>query len=188
MGSPPRELRMKVCVVGTTRVGKSSLIRRFASGVFHDAYVPTVGADISKATLDVKLPGSAEPWQVVLMVWDIVGDKHITDLVQEAYFRQASGVLAVADLTRPETFEEMNGWVGAVREIAGDVPVVIAGNKLDTVDFRDLDWSPLASTATRFSAPLLPTSAKTGDNVQVAFSMVARLGLARDLAGTRPPA
>jgi GTPase SAR1 family protein len=81
----------------------------------------------------------------------------------------------------------MDGWVGAVREVAGDVPVVIAGNKLDVVDFRDLDWSPLASTATRFSAPLLPTSAKTGDNVQVGFSMIARLGIARDMAGTRRP-
>ena len=180
-----RELRMKVCVVGTARVGKSSLIRRFVSDTFNEGYAPTVGAEISKATLDVKLPGGPDPWQVVLMVWDIMGNRNITDLVRESYFRQASGVLAVADLTRPETFDEMDGWVGAVREIAGDVPVAIAGNKLDTVDFRDLDWSPLASTATRFSAPLLPTSAKTGDNVQVAFSMIARLGLAREIAGTR---
>lgn len=178
---------MKVCVVGSAQVGKTSLIRRFVSGQFDEAYLATVGANISKATLEVKLPGGPDPWQVVLMVWDIAGDKTITQLLQESYFRQASAVLAVADLTRPDSFEEMDGWVGAVRAVAGEIPVVLAGNKLDLVEFYDLDWSPLASTAARFGAPLLPTSAKTADNVQVAFSTIARLGLARDLQATPPP-
>jgi len=177
----PHEFRMKVCVVGTARVGKSSLIRRFVYNQFDDKYLFTIGANISKTMLDVTLPGSEEPWKVILMLWDIMGEKDFMTVLKEAYFQHASGVIAVADLTRPETFPDVSEWIRGVRQVAGDVPVVMLGNKLDLVDFRELDWSPLAEASAEFSAAFLPTSAKAGNNVQVAFSMIGRLALTRML-------
>jgi Ras-related protein Rab-6A len=193
MAATIRELRMKVCVVGASKVGKSSLIRRFVYNEFDETYYFTIGANISKAVLDVSLPGSENPWQVVLMLWDIMGEKTYMDLLKEAYFKQASGVIAVADLSRPETFVDTNVWIRGVRAVAGDIPVVLLGNKLDLVDFRELDWSPLAAASAQYAAPLLPTSAKEGNNVQVAFSTIARVALTRELKNQtattpRPPA
>ena len=184
----PREFRMKVCVVGTARVGKSSLIRRFAYNQFDDRYLFTIGASVSKTVLDVTLPGSEEPWKVVLMLWDIMGEKDFMELLKEAYFKHAAGVVAVTDLTRPETFPDVGEWIRGVREVAGDIPVVMLGNKLHLVDFRELDWSPLAEASAEFSAAFLPTSAKTSNNVQSAFSMIGRLALTRMLESRKPAA
>ena len=173
-----RELKIKVCVVGTPGVGKTSLTRRFVYDAFSEKYLYTVGASMSKKVLDLTLPGTDEPWSVVLIVWDIMGERSFLDLVKEAYFRGASGVIAVADLTRPETFGEFDTWIRAVKEVAGaDIPVAILGNKVDLVDFQSLDWSPLAMSAARHAAPLLPTSAKTGENVENAFQLMAKLAV-----------
>ncbi len=184
MDAPTRDLKIKVCMVGVSEVGKSSLIRRFVYDEFDDRYVYTLGAKVSKKVLDLIPPGGSETWHVILTLWDIMGDRVLVDLVKDAYFMGASGVIAVADLTRPETFPEVDLWIGAVKEIAGrDTPVVLLGNKLDLVNFRDLDWSPLAGTAAAHSAPLLPTSARSGANVETAFSTIARLALVNQLKG-----
>lgn len=174
------ELKMKVCVIGTARVGKTSLIRRFVYDQFDESYLVTIGATVAKTVLEVALPGSTDRRSVVLMLWDIMGEKTFMELLKEAYFKHTSGIIAVADLSRPETFADVDLWIGGAREVAGgDVPVVLLGNKLDLVDFRDLDWSPLAQSCVKFSAPFLPTSARDGKNVQVAFDMLARLALTR---------
>jgi len=159
-------------------VGKTSLTRRFVYDSFSEKYLYTVGANMSKKVLDLTSPGTHDRWSVILIVWDIMGERTFLDLVKEAYFRGASGVIAVADLTRPETFGEFDTWIRAVKEVAGaDIPVAILANKVDLVDFQSLDWSPLAMSAAHHSAPLLPTSAKTGENVENAFLLIGQLAL-----------
>jgi len=173
---------MKVCVVGTARVGKSSLIRRYVYNSFDEKYLFTIGASVSKTLVEIEMPGSTERTKVTLMLWDIMGEKNFLDLIKEAYFKHAVGIIAVADLTRPETFGDTGTWIGAVREVAGDdIPVVLVGNKFDLVEFRLLDWSPLAEASAKFSAPFLPTSAREGRNVETAFSTIARLALVNEL-------
>ena len=176
---PPREIRMKVCVVGTSRAGKTALVHRLVHDDFGNAPRPETAARVSRALLPVRAPWSGETWNVSFHLWDIVGDTRDPDVIG-TYLRQASALVVVADLTHPEAFEDVDLWIDGVREVAGTVPVAILGNKLDLVDFGDLDWSPLAMASARFSAPLLPTSAKRGDNVRAAFVTVAEMGLARE--------
>ncbi len=182
----PRELRMKVCVVGTGRVGKSSLIRRFVLHTFDERYIFTIGANVSKKVVTIPHPATGEPVTAVLMLWDIMGEKNFLDLLKDAYFRSASAVLAVADLTRPETFEDVSVWIGAVREITGkDIPVVMLGNKADLVPHDQLADGPLSATAAAIGAPHFATSAKTGDHVEEAFALIAKFALEREVRTPR---
>ncbi|MBI4416738.1 MAG: GTP-binding protein [Euryarchaeota archaeon] len=188
MESPRREIKLKICVVGQSRVGKTSLIRRFVHDQFDEKYLYTIGANVSKRTFDLVLPGSDDRWSLVLTLWDIMGEKGFLDLLREAYFQGTSGVVAVADLSRPETFEEVDMWIGAIKEVAGtDTPVILVANKLDLVDPRKVDCSPLTATAARHCAPLLPTSAKIGENVESAFTLVARLAMGTLFHQREPP-
>lgn len=186
MDAALHEVKRKVCVVGGARVGKTSLIRRFVYDQFDDRYLFTIGASVSKTVVELTLPGDARRWQVSLILWDIMGEKTFGELLKEMYFRNSAGLIAVADLSRPETFPEVNDWIRGAREATHpDLPVVLLGNKLDLVDLRTLDWSPLAETCARFSAPFLPASAKAGDNVQAAFSTIAHLAVTRESATGR---
>jgi small GTP-binding protein len=187
MAATGRELKLKVCTVGPPGVGKSSLTRRFVYNVFSDVYLTTLGANMAKKVVEVTPEGQSEPWTITMVVWDIMGQRTFLDLVKEAYFQGTHGIMAVADLTRPETFADANVWIGAVREVAGaDLPTVLLGNKIDAVDLTKVDISALEASAQAHRATLRFTSASTGEHVEDAFREIGARALANYLARDKP--
>jgi small GTP-binding protein len=160
--------RLKACLVGEAGVGKSSLVRRYVLDQFDDRYIATLGAKALKKELRLALT-TGEDVDVVLAIFDIMGVPTFRDLLREAYFTGTQGILAVFDLTRPDTLATLGGWVEAARGVAGRVPVVALGNKLDLVDRTRVAAPLLEAAASRFGRPAFPTSAKSGEGVETAF-------------------
>ena len=46
-------IQKKICLVGASAVGKTSLARRFVEGIYTDRYLTTVGVKIDKKMLEV---------------------------------------------------------------------------------------------------------------------------------------
>jgi len=90
-------------------------------------------------------------------------------------------VLAVVDVTRYKTLQELDDWIQSVFNVVGPVPVVYAVNKVDlrgqpgTYGDKEIEVHAKA-----FGAPFLYTSAKTGENVEKAFGLIAQAILTRD--------
>ena len=119
-------MKVKVCFIGDAGVGKTSLIKRFVLDVFDDRYIATIGTKVTKKIVDVE----GDQTKVMMLVWDIMGQKGFRELLREAYFFGAHGAIAVCDLTNKETLEELRYWIKALTDVAGDVPIVFAGNKV----------------------------------------------------------
>jgi len=79
----------------------------------------------------------------------------------------------VCDLTNKETVEELRYWIKALTDVAGDVPIVFAGNKSDLENERVVKESDLKDLASKYKAQVYLTSAKTGQNVEAAFKTLA---------------
>ena len=98
-------------------------------------------------------------------------EKGFRDLLKEAFFHGAKGILAICDLTRYSTLKELEDWICSVFAVVGKIPVVVAVNKVDLKDevillFGDKE----IERATRaFDAEFVYTSAKTGEGVDDAF-------------------
>lgn len=167
----PDRVKMKVCLVGEAAVGKTSLIRRFVLDAFDDSYVQTLGTKIYKRTMTVASYGKT--YDVDMTIWDIMGQQGFRELLKEAYFYGAHGILAVADLTRRETFPDLGGWIDGVREVAGDVPIVLLANKGDAWDRSLVKEPEVEGAAKRYGAPHFVASARTGENVERAFQELA---------------
>lgn len=163
-------MKAKVCLVGEAAVGKTSMVRRFVLDEFHDRYVTTLGAKVSKKELTVDL-GEGRRVHIDMTVWDIMGEKGFRDLLKDAYFQGARGVLGVCDLTRPSTLDGLDDWVTSVFKVVGEIPVVYAVNKVDLKDEVMILFGPkeIAARAKAFDAPWRYTSAKSGENVESAF-------------------
>ncbi len=164
-------MKVKVCFIGDAGVGKTSLIKRFVLDVFDDRYIATIGTKVTKKIVDVKTDdGQAK---VMMLVWDIMGQKGFRELLREAYFFGAHGAIAVCDLTNKETLEELRYWIKALTDVAGDVPIVFAGNKSDLETEKVVKEEDLQELATKYKSKAFTTSAKTGQNVENAFKALA---------------
>jgi small GTP-binding protein len=168
-----QEMKVKICLVGEGAVGKTSLIRRFVYEEFDDRYITTMGAKVSKKDIVVREQGGGRV-KVNMTIWDIMGQKSFRDIMREAFFYGAQGVLAVCDVTRKETLSELHDWVASVRKVTGEIPIHFLANKVDLRDQITLSKGDLAEVAAEYDSPHDYTSARTGENVQEAFDNLAK--------------
>ncbi len=177
-------VKVKICLVGEAAVGKTSLIRRYVLDEFDDSYLSTLGAKICKRELQVRASGKETTYNLVLLIWDIMGEKHIRDLLREAFFAGAQGIVAVCDLTRYSTLRGLDSWIQSVFEVAGEVPVIYAVNKADLKDEVLLLFGEqeLEECVVAYEAPYYYTSAKTGENVHQVFEKLAEEIVSRRLS------
>lgn len=165
-------IQKKICLIGVPAVGKTSLVRQFVEGLFSDDYLTTIGVKVDRRSVEVD--GEA----VRLIVWDIAGDDVYSPL-DMGYLRGASGLLLVADGTRPATLDRVLELRDAAEAKHGPMPAVIALNKADL----EADWALEADRVAALDDPqvgsshpstVFRTSAKTGANVEAAFDALAR--------------
>ena len=164
-------MKVKVCFIGDAGVGKTSLIKRFVLDVFDDRYIATIGTKVTKKIVDVKADGGQA--KVMMLVWDIMGQKGFRELLREAYFFGAHGAIAVCDMTNKETLEELRYWIKALTDVAGDVPIVFAGNKVDLENDRVVKEQDIKDLASKYKSQAFLTSAKTGQSVEEMFKGLA---------------
>jgi len=157
-------LKYKVLLLGPPAVGKTSLWDRFINKTFQENYAMTIGVQVS--TKDITFRNAV----VKLTVWDIGGQARFKDLRKKFYFG-TQGALLIFDLTREETFDEIEGWIKEVKDVLDyDIPFVLIGNKSDLIkDGRKLNPQEAITFAKLHNSQYLETSAKTGDGVKDAF-------------------
>jgi small GTP-binding protein len=159
-------IQKKICMLGATGVGKTSLVSRFVLSLFSDTYLTTIGVKVDKKVMSV------DGEDVTLMLWDIYGQDEF-QTVRTSYLRGAAGYLLVADGTRPLTLDTARELQKAAAGVIGHVPFVLVLNKSDLADEWHLDdralWR-LAEDGWR----VIRTSAKTGEGVEDAFLTLAR--------------
>ena len=66
MQQPMESMKARVCLVGESGVGKTSLIRRFVFNEFDDRYIQTLGAKVVRKDVSVEFEG--QPVHVVLTI------------------------------------------------------------------------------------------------------------------------
>src|SRR3989337_1313324 len=166
-----QRIKTKVCLVGEAAVGKTSLIRRFVQDEFDDRYITTLGAKVSKKEMTFDVPERNVQIQMDMTIWDIMGEKGFRDLLQEAFFHGAKGILAVCDITRYSTLKELDDWVQSVFNVVGEIPVVYAVNKVDLKDEVMILYGDkeIGQSIRAFDASYFYTSAKTGERVEDTF-------------------
>jgi len=105
-----------------------------------------------------------------LYFWDIGGqqDKLFSN---EYYFVQAVGAMIVFNLNELSSFEGIKFWLSKLKELSGDIPYIIVGNKLDLE--RKIDQSLIDEKVNKLGVEYFETSAKLNENVDLAFESLS---------------
>ncbi len=167
--TPREQVKLKICMAGEAMVGKTSLIRRFVLDEYEDRYTATLGTKITKKDLAVEHPTTHRALDVDLILWDIMGTPTLRELLKEAYYHGAQGILGVADVTRKETLRELDAWARSIRSVTGIIPTYVVVNKADLEGEAQLDRTAIDAFCAAREWPWTYTSAKTGAGVEDAF-------------------
>lgn len=162
-------------MVGAFAVGKTSLVKQFVESIFDEKYHTTIGVKIDKKLLKL---GDHE---IQLIIWDIEGVDIFTDL-KPSYLRGASGIVLVVDGTRPKTIETALEVKKIVNTHVKNCHYCLLINKCDLVE----KWNVSKSQIKELGIPsqyTFETSAKTGVNVERAFSTLAEKLTESQMAG-----
>lgn len=165
-------IQAKICMLGATAVGKTSLVSRFVHSIFSDKYLTSIGVKIDKKL--VKLDAGAGPLggeEVTLMLWDLYGDDEF-QRIRTSYLRGAAGFILVIDGTRRETLETALRLSDLEPGLA-QAPRIVALNKADLASDWEITDADLALLSQK-GWPVFRTSAKTGDSVETAFTELAK--------------
>ncbi|MEZ4700018.1 MAG: Rab family GTPase [Rhodothermales bacterium] len=155
----------KICTLGTSAVGKSSLVARFVKGIFSDQYLTTIGVKIDKKSV------TAKGQKVDLLIWDLNGEDRFQKLSMN-YLRGTAGYLLVIDGTRRSTMDAALALHHKAQATIGEVPFVVLINKADVANEWEIREEEIADMRAR-GWTIQQTSAKTGAGVEKAFTDLA---------------
>jgi len=176
--------RGKVILCGNPNVGKTSILSRYVDGQFNDAYNQTIGAnflikeiELSKVieNLDITNPQLKKDIKEKgfrLYFWDL-GGQHDKLFSNEYYFVQAVGAFIVYDVTNKDSFDNIDFWISKLKELSGEIPFIIIGNKIDKKDERLVSLEDAKEKSDSYKVQYMETSAKSNKNIDRAFESLS---------------
>jgi small GTP-binding protein len=159
-------IQKKVCLLGDFGVGKTSLVARTVKNEFPDKYLTTVGVK-----MDTKSVSVSDDLDVKVILWDIAGDSFLNSKAM-SYIRGSAGFIFVADGTRMNTLNSVLQINSEADRLLGDLPFVLLVNKHDLTEQWDVSELALENLKNR-GGQIFYTSAKTGENVELALTTLA---------------
>jgi len=165
----PYDYLFKVLIIGDASVGKSSMLLRFTDDSFDDHIQSTIGVDFKVKHLDMS--GK----RVKLTIWDTAGQERFRTLTS-SYYRGAHGVVLVYDVTRTDSFENLEQWLKEVKLYSPNsgesVVKLLVGNKIDME--REIDRERAEAWARSNGMLFLEASAKTRLGIKQVFMEVVQ--------------
>jgi len=165
--SEAKTITKKICLIGDGAVGKTSLISRFVHNRYDDKYIQTIGTKVSRKNIRI-----SDDLVLILLIYDVLGQKRVQPL-HDRYYLGSSGVIVVCDITRRPTVEHVESWLKSFYSVVGYVPTICLANKTDLMGSAQVTKESYKMATERLGCPGMFTSAKTGENVEKAFSLLA---------------
>lgn len=164
---PVQTFRVKMVLLGSSGVGKSSLALRFSKDEFRRTS-PTVGCAYLTRLVHLR--------DVTLRfeIWDTAGQEKYHS-VAPLYYRGAQVALLVYDISRKDSFIRAQLWLKELEKhcIPGSTFITLVGNKGDLADVRQVSVQEGQSLATDKGLYFIETSALSGEQVSELLLMVA---------------
>ncbi|KAI4382401.1 hypothetical protein MLD38_008373 [Melastoma candidum] len=166
VGDHEYDYLFKIVLIGDSGVGKSNILSRFTRNEFCLESKSTIGVEFATRTLQV------EGKTIKAQIWDTAGQERYR-AITSAYYRGAVGALLVYDVTKRQTFDNVQRWLRELRDHAdSNIVIMMAGNKSDLNHLRAVQEGDGQALAEREGLSFLETSALDATNVEKAFQTI----------------
>ena len=167
-----KEFPIKVCLFGNSGVGKTTLSKRYLTGLFESNIIKSIGTEIFVKRFDFK------NYEIILQIWDFAGEEQFHFLLP-AYSAGSDAGIFMFDITSKDSLKNFYEWLKLfkVNLIGGEraAPVIIVGGKLDLDAEREVSRDDvleiIGSTAI---VDYIECTSKTGHNVEIIFEVLTK--------------
>ena len=159
---------IKVILVGSSGVGKTSLVSAFFDNPFENQDLPTVAPASCSAVVDV---GNGK--KVELQIWDTAGQERF-QAISQMFYRESHVAFVCFDPKQPEPVEN---WISRVRSEVPTCIIYLVATKCDMLSQEEINDLNVKGQdmMNEFSAKhFLVTSAKTSAGVRDLFESAAQ--------------
>ena len=119
------DMIIKLVIVGDSSVGKTNLLLRYADDKFDANQKPTIGMDFLSRDIVIG------KHSVKVQFWDTAGQEKYK-AIASSYYKVASGVILVYDISRRETFQKLDSWYNEILNFTNKgLKIMLIGNKID---------------------------------------------------------
>ena len=157
------DLLFKLILIGDSYVGKSNILLKYLKNQFNENSKTTIGVEFGTKNIIINNK------RIKIQIWDTAGQERYRSITS-AYYKGAKGALIVYDITRKNTFDNIDKWITDLK-LNGDknICIIILGNKSDLIDKREINKNDGIKKAEMYKTAFLETSALNGDNISKAF-------------------
>jgi small GTP-binding protein len=124
------DLIFKVVLIGDSGVGKSNILSRYLKDEFNLHTKTTVGVEFGTKKIEV------DGMKIKAQIWDTAGQERYKSITN-AYYKGSKGALLVYDITKKESFDNIEKWLQEFkRNCEPDITIILIGNKCDLQNER----------------------------------------------------
>jgi len=135
MANDEYDFLFKVILVGDAGVGKSSLLTHFVETGSEDPTTTTIGIDYKTKEITTRNKN------VRLLIYDLSGQERFRSL-GSLYYRACQGIIFVYDISKRETFDNIENWMSEVdRYVQPGTQKILIGMKNDLEGQREVQFS-----------------------------------------------
>ena len=157
------DMIFKIVLIGDSSVGKTNMLSRYISNEYDPNSQSTIGVELSTKTF------TFDKDEVKVQIWDTAGQEKYRSITS-SYYKGAQGCLLVYDITRKDTFDNIDKWFSELKSSTNnEINAILIGNKCDLSDKREITIEEAQKKAKLFNVAFMETSALDGTNIEKAF-------------------
>ena len=157
----------RICLLGDSAVGKTSLLTRYCDGTFKEKYGNTIGVDFRVVTLKY------ENTITKIHIWDTAGQERFKSIAVN-YFKNSHGFIFVYDISNSSSFNDVKNWIelAFANNKSANINFLV-GNKCDLESQRQVNVNEGEELAKMRNFTFFETAAKENKDVKKMFEFFA---------------
>mgnify|MGYP001238005004 CR=1 FL=1 len=157
---------IKTLLIGSSNVGKTSIMKQFADHDFKLDTVNTVGVDLKIKTINYQNK------EFRIQLWDTAGHERFKTITS-SYYRGSDCVLIVFALNHIDSFKDLYFWFNEIDKYSTNILLYLIGNKSD-LNEKKITTKEIKEIINKYKiTDYIETSAKENKNIDELFINIA---------------
>lgn len=164
-----KKITLKIIILGSSEVGKTSILKRYFNNQFIQNKISTIGVDF--ITKYFKFNN-----QIIKCNYIDTAGQEVFKAIAKNYLKGTDGAVLVYDITKKESFDLILEWIEDIRmNNEENIGKILFGNKSDLSENREVSIGEGEQLASDLGCLYFEGSAKTGEKINEALNEIAKL-------------